>query len=38
MRLDASLPGLMASDNYHPSAAGCAAWADALADEALRHL
>ena len=38
MRLDASLPGLMASDNYHPSSAGCAAWGNALADEALRHL
>lgn len=38
MRLDTAMPGLMASDRYHPSAAGCAAWGNALADEALRHL
>ena len=38
MRLDPSLPGLMASDNYHPSAAGCAAWARELAQAAIPHL
>ncbi len=31
MRLDISATGLMASDNYHPSAAGCAVWATQLA-------
>lgn len=38
MPLDASMPGLMASDNYHPSAAGCAAWGGELAKAALPHL
>jgi lysophospholipase L1-like esterase len=38
MRLDTSAPGLMASDNYHPSAAGCAAWRRELAQAAARHL
>ena len=34
MRLDPALPGLMASDKYHPSTAGCAAWARELAQAA----
>lgn len=28
---------MMASDGYHPSAVGCAAWADLLADACLSH-
>ena len=37
MRLDPSLPDLFASDRYHPSAAGCAAWARELAQAAGGH-
>ena len=37
MRLDNAMPGLMASDNYHPSAAGCAAWGRELAQAASQH-
>jgi lysophospholipase L1-like esterase len=38
MRVDTSAPGLMASDNYHPSAAGCAAWGQELAQAAAKLL
>lgn len=30
LALDTANPGLMARDGYHPSGAGCAAWADIL--------
>ncbi|HYD95102.1 MAG TPA: SGNH/GDSL hydrolase family protein [Noviherbaspirillum sp.] len=35
---DTADPGMMASDGYHPSAAGCAAWAQLLADASVAAL
>ncbi len=38
LALDTGDKSMMASDGYHPSAKGCAAWAELLADEGVRSL
>lgn len=38
LTLDTGSPGLMASDGYHPSAAGCAAWAEILTQASAAHI
>jgi lysophospholipase L1-like esterase len=38
LQLDPLTPGMMAHDGYHPSAAGCMAWADVLAELSLTRL
>jgi hypothetical protein len=38
LAIDHRDPGMVASDGYHPSCRGCAAWAALLADYAVPHL
>jgi lysophospholipase L1-like esterase len=38
LQLDPLAPGMMAHDGYHPSAAGCIAWADMLAELSMTRL
>ena len=38
LALEPADPGMMASDGYHPSQSGCAAWARLLAERGIKHL